>query len=200
MNTRFTQFNRINCFVFLKKLLIKYKLVIRFILTFLLVYILLSLSYKFYLDFSKHTKFYPDYITHLVAKQIEHLIGDLGYDVHVVPHPDEPSMKLIINKKFVARIIEGCNSISVIIMFASFIVAFSGRLKQTVMFLFSGCVLIYVVNLFRIVILSIGLYHYPWRREILHTVIFPAIIYGMVFFLWMIWVRHFATINRKQNE
>lgn len=185
----------------MKKLIIKYKLVIKFILTFLLVYALLSLSYKFYLDVSKsNTKFYPDYVTHLVAKQAEHLIGDLGYGVFIETHPNEPSMKLFINNKYVARIIEGCNAISVIILFVSFIVAFSGRLRQTLVYVLSGSVLIYVVNLLRIVILTIGLYHYPWRREILHTVIFPAIIYGMVFFLWMIWVRNFATINRKHNE
>lgn len=152
------------------------------------------------MDFSSGKQFYPDYVTHLVAKQAEHLITDLGYDVYIEPHPNEPSMKLMIHNKYVARIIEGCNSISVIILFVSFVIAFSGRLKQTFVFLLSGSVLIYVVNLFRIVILTIGLYHYPWRRELLHTVVFPAIIYGMVFFLWMIWVRYFATINRKQNE
>ena len=81
----------------------------------------------------------------------------------------------------------------------SFIVAFSGRFKQTIVFLLSGSVLIYAVNLLRISILTIGLYHYPWRKEILHTVIFPAIIYGIVFFLWMIWVNYFATLNRRHE-
>jgi uncharacterized SAM-binding protein YcdF (DUF218 family) len=47
------------------------------------------------------------------------------------------------------------------------------------------------------VILSIGLYHYPWRREILHTVIFPLIIYGLVFLLWMFWVNRFAALKNK---
>ncbi|WP_242082477.1 exosortase family protein XrtF [Aestuariivivens sediminis] len=184
----------------MKKLLLKYKWVIRFILTFLLVYVLLSLSYKFYLDFSKNSKFYPDYVTNLVAKQTEHLLNDFGYEARVEPHPNEPSMKLIINHKYVARVLEGCNAVSVIILFISFIVAFSGRFRETLVYALSGSVLIYVVNLFRIVILSIGLYHYPWRKEILHTVIFPAIIYGMVFLLWMIWVNYFALINKKHGE
>src|SRR5690606_20266920 len=106
----------------------------------------------------------------------------------VMPHPDEPSMKFIVNGKFLARIIEGCNSVSVIVLFVSFIIAFSGRLKETIIFAVSGGVLIYVVNVLRIVVLSIGLYHYPWRAEILHQVVFPGIIYGMVFLLWMFWV------------
>jgi exosortase family protein XrtF len=124
-------------------------------------------------------------------------LQEIGYDVQVIPHPDEPSMKLIINNKYVARIIEGCNSISIIILFISFIIAFSGKLKTTVIYALIGSVLIYIVNIIRIVILSIGLYHYPWRKETLHTVVFPAIIYGLVFLLWMFWVNRFS--NLKNN-
>ena len=129
--------------------------------------------------------------------QSETLLNSLGYQTQVLPHPDEPSMKLIINNKYVARVIEGCNSLSVIILFISFVIAFAGRLKPTIIYLLAGSVLIYAVNLFRIVILSIGLFHYPWRRDILHNIIFPLIIYGMVFLLWMVWVNRFATLKKK---
>lgn len=182
----------------MKALFIKYKSVIKFILTFLCVYIALSISYKFYLDFSDGSKYYPDYLTHLTAQQSELLINSLGYEASVESHPNEPSMKLIINDKFVARVIEGCNSISVIILFVSFILAFADNFKRTTIYLLAGSVLIYSINLIRIVILSIGLYHYPWRKDILHTIIFPLIIYGLVFLLWMLWVRRF-TISRLRN-
>jgi exosortase family protein XrtF len=181
----------------LKALLLKYKSVVKFILTFLTVYIILTIGYKLYLDFSDGSTYYPDYITNLVAKQSESLITTLGYDAKIVPHPDEPSMKLLVNSKFVARVVEGCNSISVIILFISFIIAFAGKFKDTFIYAFAGSVLIYVVNLLRIAILSIGLYKYPWREDILHTVIFPMIIYGMVFLLWMFWVKRFSK-KKKQ--
>ena len=183
----------------MKALIIKYKSVLKFILTFLVVYISLSICYKFYLDYSKDSKYYPDYITNLVARQSVDLIDFMGYNAKIIPHPDEASMKLIINDKYLARIIEGCNSISVIILFVSFIMAFSGKPKTTFMYLLAGSVLIYIANLLRIVILSIGLYHYPWRKDILHTVIFPGIIYGMVFLLWVVWVNRFSNMINK-NE
>jgi exosortase family protein XrtF len=138
-------------------------------------------------------------MTNLVAKQSKELLKTLGYQAQVIPHPDEPSMKLIINSKYVARVIEGCNSVSVIILFVSFIIAFKGRFKVTVLYLLAGSVLIYVANLVRVVILSIGLYHYPWRKDILHTVIFPAIIYGMVCLLWLFWVNRFSK-QKKSYE
>ena len=183
----------------MKSLFVKYKSVIRFILTFIIVYVFLSVCYKFYLDFSKNSVYYPDYITNLVSRQSEDILNVMGYDAHVEPHTEEPSMKLIINGKYLARIIEGCNSISIIILFVSFIMAFSGKPKTTFMYMLFGSVLIYVVNLSRIVILSIGLYHYPWRKDILHTVIFPGIIYGMVFLLWIFWVNRFSNMIKK-NE
>jgi len=182
----------------MQSLFIKYKSVIKFILTFLLMYVLLSLLYKFYLKYSiGSSTFYPDYMTHMVSKQVEALLNTFGYNVQLLPHPDEASMKLILNGNFLARIIEGCNSISVIILFIAFIIAFAGKLKTTLFYILSGSVLIYTVNLLRIVALSIGLYHYPEYSNFMHTIVFPVIIYGMMFLLWIFWVNRFSKLKGK---
>lgn len=180
----------------MKQLFIKYKSVLKFIATFLMVYAVLTFSYKFFLQYSSGNTYYPDYLTNLVAKQSKEILNALDYRVQLLPHPNEASLKLIINEKYVARVIEGCNSISIIILFISFIIAFSSTFKITVLYILAGSVLIYIANLIRIVILSVGLYHYPWRKDILHTVIFPAIIYGMVCLLWMVWVNRFSNSKK----
>lgn len=156
------------------------------------MYSVLSFGYKLYLDYSDGSKYYPDYVTNLVAKQSESLLDSFGYETKVVNHEEEASMKVIINDKYVARVVEGCNAVSIIILFIAFIAAFSDTVRKTALFILAGSVLIYAINLIRIVVLSIGLYHYPWRKDILHTVIFPLIIYGTVFLLWMFWVNQFA--------
>jgi hypothetical protein len=51
-------------------------------------------------------------------------------DVATEENKEETFIKLIYNHKYVARIIEGCNAISIIILFISFVVSFSGKLKQ----------------------------------------------------------------------
>ncbi|WNH11121.1 exosortase family protein XrtF [Thalassobellus suaedae] len=183
----------------MKLLFIKYKLIIKFILTFLVVYISFSVLYKFYLEYSGGFKFHPDYMTYLVSKQSEALLDTFGYNAQVLPHPNEPSIKLMVNGKYLARIVEGCNAISVIILFMSFIIAFSGKLRTTFFYILSGSIIIYSVNLLRIAVLSIGLYHYPQHSEFLHTVVFPAIIYGMVFLLWIFWVNRFSKLNNKHE-
>lgn len=164
----------------------------------MLVYGTLTFAYKFYLD-NANINNKTDDLTYLVAKQTDVLLENLGYDSVIEKHPDEPSMKLIINGKYVARVVEGCNSVSILILFTSFVLAFVGKFKTTFLYILAGSVLLYVVNLFRIVILSIGLYHYPWRSEELHTVVFPLIIYGMVFLLWMLWVNKFSNLTKTDD-
>lgn len=171
-------------------LLKEYRPVLKFIATFLGVYFLFTLAYKFYLDFSDGSLYYPDYFSNLVGQQTVKLLEVFGYDASLIKS-NEPVLNLVINNKNLAFISEGCNGISIIILFASFIISFSKDFKTTFIYIISGSVLIYIANLIRIVIIAIALYHYPWREDILHNVIFPGLIYCMVFVLWMFWVYRF---------
>ena len=109
-------------------------------------------------------------------------------------------MGLYINDTFLAQVVEGCNAISIIILFMAFIISFAQKVKKTVLFIFAGIALIYAVNILRIAILTIALYHYPEYSDFLHQIIFPAIIYGMVFLLWLFWVRNLKVKSKKVNE
>ena len=182
----------------MKALLVKYKLVIKFMFTFLLVYAILSFSYKLYLEYGASEIYYPDYITNLVAKQSNGIINMLGYKAEIFNHPNEASLKVFINNVYIARVVEGCNAISVIILFVSFVIAFASKFKITFLYILVGSVMIYLVNLFRIAIISIGFYHYPEYNNVLHNIIFPAIIYGLVVLLWLFWINKFSK-NSKSN-
>ena len=58
-------------------------------------------------------------------------------------------MKLYYHGKWVARIIEGCNALNVMILFVAFVVAFSGKWKSTLLFIVFGIVVISFVSSFR---------------------------------------------------
>ncbi|WP_075325860.1 exosortase family protein XrtF [Salegentibacter sp. T436] len=174
------------------RLFIKYKSVLRFIFMFLGSYLVLTLIYNLYLEFFRSPIYFPDYITHLVAKQSEILISSFGYNAQILPHQSELSMKLIVNEVYLARIVEGCNAVSIIILFIAFVLSFFGRLKLTLLYLLAGSVIIYTMNIIRIGILAVGIYEYPQHTEFLHSIIFPLIIYGTVFLLWVIWVRIYS--------
>jgi len=149
----------------------------------------LGILYSVYLNISENGVYFPDLITNLVAKQSAAVLDTFGYSNFLVVDPIDQGMLIAIDRKYIVNIVEGCNAISVIILFIAFIIAFAEKFKKTLLFLFVGYVLIYGVNIFRIVLLTVTLYKYPQYEKILHSVIFPAIIYGMVFILWMVWVR-----------
>lgn len=186
--------------LFLLQLFRQYKSVLRFIITFLGSYFVFSLLYNAYLDLFSSATYYPDFVTHLVALQSDSLLETLGYSSTVQPHQEEASMKLFINDYLLARIVEGCNSISVIILFASFVLSFFSNFRTTFLFIIAGSVIIYVMNIVRIAILAIGIYEYPRHAEFLHSIVFPLIIYGTVFLLWLFWVRLFSKTTAYESQ
>jgi exosortase family protein XrtF len=178
----------------------KYKSVIRFILLFSGVYLVLSFFYIQYLDFSRLEINDTDAITKLVARQSREVISEFGYQAAIIPHESEPNMKLFINEIYLARIIEGCNAISIIILFTAFVIAFAEGFKKTFLFLLAGVTIIYAMNIARIAIFAIALYHHPQYESVLHGVVFPGLIYGTVFLLWMLWVRMLKSPEKQSNE
>lgn len=178
------------------KLLQKYKTVVRFILTFLGTYIILVFLYELYLDhyFSRGL---PDIITRTVAMQTEAFIKSLGYDAFVAPSSMYPLMNLSVNDVFIARIIEGCNSVSLLILFLAFMLSFFGKIKPTLFFILAGLAIIYGINIVRIALLSIGIYEMPEKAHFLHEIVFPLVIYGTVFLLWIIWIYIYTKTARK---
>ncbi|MDR7369412.1 exosortase family protein XrtF [Flavobacterium aquidurense] len=174
----------------MKKYLIQFKPFLIFIGTFFLAYILLTLIYKFYLN--SYAANDVDGITAIVGRNVEQVMQMFSCDIKIQKSIFYPNLEVWYNKKFTIRIVEGCNAISVIILFISFVIAFSGKFKSTLLFILAGTIFIYILNVFRIAILTVLLYRFPEKEHILHGVLFPLIIYGLVFILWIIWVNKFS--------
>lgn len=173
------------------------KIIIKFLVRFFITYFLLLAAYSIYLKQTqqKGDIFSCDPLTEEVAYQSQKLGKIFGYNIDIVQHETELSMKFFVGEVYAARIVEGCNSISVIILFLTFIIAFTGSLKATVIFGIVGSLIIYVVNIFRVLILSLLMYKYPEYQYFLHSLLFPGIIYGTTFFLWIIWVNKFSHLK-----
>jgi len=67
-----------------------------------------------------------------VANQSATVLSWFDSKSYTMPHLTEPTVKLFYKGKYISRIIEGCNAISVIILFISFVIAFTGKLKNTI--------------------------------------------------------------------
>jgi exosortase family protein XrtF len=182
----------------LKKYFILYKPFLLFLGTFFLTYIALTFLYQQYLNGFEENQI--DSVTRMVSENTEQVLLLFTDGSSIEESTTQPYMKLFFNEKYVARIVEGCNSISVIILFISFVVAFSGRLQTTLLFIFGGSLLIYALNVLRIAALSALIFYFPKQESLLHEVLFPLYIYGVVFILWLIWVRKFSRYASKDSK
>lgn len=176
----------------------QYKPFFIFLLKFFAVYVGLTLVYQTYLNHFNAAAFEVDGFTRSVAVQTKWFTDLLGYKTDIAPHLLQPSIMFSLDGVYVSRVVEGCNALSVIILFAAFVVAFKGEWKKTLLFILGGSVLIHILNVIRIGLLSIALLHYPQYEHILHGVIFPAVIYGVVFLLWVVWVNKFSDHGGKK--
>lgn len=177
----------------------KNRTIIIFLVKFFATYFILFGIYSFYLNRTQQKEdiFVCSPITNNVAQHVSTLANMMGYDARIEQNTNELSIKFILNDQYVSRIIEGCNSFSIIILFWAFIIAFSGSLKATILFGLFGTFLIYIANLLRIIALSVLYHRFPEYQEILHNLLFPAIIYGLTFVLWITWVKYFSNITKK---
>lgn len=143
-----------------------------------------------FLNVNWSTNDYPDPITAQISYQTKYFLNILGYQTETINSPAHPSVILFINEFKIYRIIEGCNAVSVMILFTSFIISFAQGLRKTFLFILIGVSFIYVVNLIRLVLLALIYVSFEEHAHFAHEIIFPTIIYGAVIILWLYWIKN----------
>lgn len=178
-----------------------FKPLLFFLLRFFLFYIILSYSYNAFLLYYAHLPIpYSDPITHLVSDQTAYLLRLFGYSAESYQVPKTPMHCIYIGSFLATYINEGCNAFSIMIIFCSFIFAFYNGILKTFGFIFSGLVLLHIINIIRITLITITIVDYPSYSTMAHDFLFPAIMYGSIFLLWIIWIYHYTQTEKKADE
>lgn len=176
----------------------KYQPLIFFLLRFLGSYILLIILYNWYLN--QFLPFgQPDPVTKFSSDAAASVFNFFGLHTESLHAGSDKFMRLAVEGKFTSIVNEGCNAISVMIIFVSFILAFYTNFKQTFGYILVGLLILMIMNIFRIVLLTyIFRFHQQYGKSA-HDYLFPAIIYGTVIILWIIWIKFFV-LKPKTNE
>lgn len=173
-----------------------FKEILFILLRFLGIWLVLFLIYQTYLN---HYTGNIDYFTKIIANQSAFLLNNSGYNTVTKDFLQYETVQFYINGKVATRMVEGCNAISVMIMFLAFVLAFYKGVK-TFGFVLFGVVVLYVLNLFRIYILNVIVIDYVNLTKPAHDYFFPAIIYGGVVLLWLLWINKFVLKNETKSE
>ena len=172
-----------------------FKEILFILLRFLGIWLVLFLMYQLFLNQYKGD---IDAITRFVSDQSAFLLNKTGFETTTKDFPYYETIMFYIKEKPATRMVEGCNAVSVMIMFLAFVFAFYKGVK-TFYFAFAGIVLLYILNLFRIYVLNVIVVDFPALTKPAHDYFFPAIIYGGVVVLWLIWINKFVITDEKNS-
>src|SRR5690606_42134250 len=123
-----------------------------------------------------------------------------GYEAAAAEDETRPWKWVLMNVKRTSYIDEGCNAISIMIIFVAFIVAFSTTWKQTLLYILGGLIIIQIMNVVRIAVLNYIFGHHYEYGKMAHDYLFPAIIYGTIVILWIVWVKFFALKPKVKSD
>jgi len=134
----------------------------------------------------------PDPATQLAARQSAAILRWWGYAVVTTPHVSSPAERVLLNNHSILSVYEGCNGINVWIIFAGFMLALSKPGSRLAWFVLAGSVILYVLNLGRILALFFVSLKYPEALYFVHKYLFTALLYGVVFAMWYFWISYYG--------
>jgi exosortase family protein XrtF len=90
------------------------------------------------------------------------------------------------------RVIFSCLGISLMVLFAGFIISYPGKRVSKYWYIPAGIGLILLMNIFRITGMALLSYHSPETLDFYHRYVFKYTLHGFILVLWIIWVYKFG--------
>jgi exosortase family protein XrtF len=171
------------------ELLRKYKSVWVFLLRFFVVYLIGLIGYNVFLN---QYSIQLDGITRMVTEQVASMLSVSLPEISCTYSDISPLAQIRYTGITIVLLVEGCNAVSIMILFLAFLGAFKGRKRDVLWFAPLGLLIIYFANLVRIYLISMIILYYPNWTNMAHDYVFPGVIYGTTFILWVIWVKYFS--------
>ena len=94
---------------------------------------------------------------------------------------------------------EPCNGIKIFGLFSIFILSFRGGVKQKLLFIPLGVIVLHFLNVLRIAVLTYISAVNPYILNFNHNITFQLVIYAAMLGLWYLWIIKFSII-KEDNE
>ncbi len=166
----------------------------RFLAIFVSLYLGLNIVYGLWISSYDRT---VDPLTAIVTRQSTVLLNFLGEKTYTQAKAFTPAISIMNSSGVAISVFEGCNGVNVMIVFVSFLFAFGGERKKLAWFLPAGLVVIYIANLFRVMMLYCVAEYWREYFYYVHKYILTAFLYGIVFGLWWWWIEKVSGVSLR---
>jgi exosortase family protein XrtF len=175
----------------------EFKPTILFLVKFLGIYVVANVVYGLYVTAYEPR---PDPVTRWVTIHTTVALTGCGWPTDVQDTETKPTTKVMYQGRSVLSVYEGCNGINVMIIFVAFVVSFGGARRAMVWFIPLGILVLHGINLARIALLFWVSLYMPDFMYFTHKYFFTAILYVVVFVLWIVWVKRYASDKPAVSE
>ena len=170
----------------------EFKPTIFFLVKFIGIYVVANLIYGVFVTAYSPG---PDPVTREVTVHTSAALRLCGWTTTFTDNKTKPTTELILEDKSILAIYEGCNGINVMIIFVAFLIAFGPITRTLWWFIPLGLAILHLVNLIRIALLFWVAIYLPDFMYFTHKYLFTAILYVVVFLLWVVWVKKFTNVK-----
>src|SRR5690606_32127519 len=166
----------------------EFKPTIYFLLKFVGIYLVGNLLYGLYITSYEPR---PDPVTHVVTDHSAGVLRACGVPVDAKDREKKPRTDISYMGKARLSVYEGCNGLNTMIIFVAFLVAFGPLSRPLLWFIPLGLLIIHLANLARITLLFFVAEYRPSAMYFTHKYLFTAVLYVVIFILWIWWVKKF---------
>ncbi len=92
---------------------------------------------------------------------------------------------------------DSCNGIKLFALFTGFVLAYPGSIIKKLWYIPFGIITIHILNVLRVVALTIIVKYYPEALDFNHTYTFTILVYSYVFVLWYLWANKLSDSVQK---
>jgi len=136
-------------------------------------------------------------VVHLTEMVYKALVW-LGYDVEIVGN------NIIRHDNGAAvRIVWACTGYKQAYIFTAIILFYKGPFLRKLWYIPAGLVVVYLFNIFRMVMIIAAIRKNPDSFEFLHEGVYKYMFYGVIFLMWVLWeekLRKFADQKKEIKE
>ncbi len=105
--------------------------------------------------------------------------------------PTNPLL-VVLNGQASVSVGDPCNGLLLYALFAGFVVAFPGPVRNKIWFVPMGILVIYALNVGRVALLAINHVYWYSTVDFNHHYTFTFVVYGAIAALWVLWARRFV--------
>jgi exosortase/archaeosortase family protein len=103
------------------------------------------------------------------------------------------------NNRKVIGIYQACDGLELMVLYAGFIICFSGFWIRKIVFIVLGIIGLFVINILRSGLLGIISLQFPVHFDFAHKYFFNLIVYGFTFLLWIFFISN-SKVNSSKSQ